>query len=63
MTAVEGEHRADLDERGLAQDAAPAPAGHRPGGVRAVAVRRLRELEPEALGQEQERVEKTAAAG
>ena len=47
-------------KRCLAHDAERAPARDRPGRVRAQAVRRLGEVEREALGEEQEAIEKAA---
>ena len=51
-------HGADLDEGGLAHDAAQLPPRLRPGSVRAQAVGRLGQLQLEALAQEEEAVEK-----
>ena len=60
VRAGEGGHRADLHEGRLAHDAARAPARDRPGRVGAQAVRRLGEIEREALGEEQEAIEEAA---
>ena len=55
--AVKGRDRADLDEGRLAHEADRAAARDRPGGVARQAVRGLGELELEALGERDERVE------
>ena len=55
--AGERGHRADLHEAHLAHDAARAPPRLRPRGVRVQAVGGLRDLQREAVTQEQEAVE------
>ena len=58
--AVEGGHRADLDEGRLARGGARVPARHRPGGMRVQPVRGLGELQAGALGGAQEGVQEAA---
>ena len=60
VRARERRHRADLDEARLAHDAPGARRVTRPRGVRAQPVRRLGEVEGEALREEQEAVEEAA---
>ena len=53
--------RPDLDERRLARDASRAPARLRPRRMRVQAMRRLGELQGEALAEEQEAIDEPGA--